>query len=123
MEPDAKTILMLQAELKRLKNMTTSGQQLTVAWAPQKGSSLAGEVKDDVIFVYEEKSQEAVDTLRHEFFDYLICRAIRPYEQTTLLYKAMLNGLLEKLGEDAYIEKERVAEALARIFSMKISSK
>jgi hypothetical protein len=117
MEPDIATISMLKAELERLKDLLDSGRQLTVAWVPQRRSSLAGEVKGDVIFVYDEGSQEALETLRHEFLDFLISKAIRPYEQATIFYRAMLNGLLEKLGEIAYLEKERVVEAFTRILS------
>jgi hypothetical protein len=78
---------------------------------------LSGEVKNDVILIYEEEPEKAIDTLRHEFIDYLVWLAVRPYEQTTMLYRAMFKGLLERLGENAYEEKERAVEAISRIFS------
>jgi hypothetical protein len=116
MNGDSKLCSMLNAELERLKNLTGLGLKLTVAWLPKADLSLGGEVKNEVILIYEEEPQRAVETLQHEFLDFLICKAIEPYEQTTVLYKAMINGLLEKLGEKAYFEKERIVEALVRIF-------
>lgn len=108
----------LEDELKRLKNLFGMGYKLTVVWIPGGSSLLSGEVQDNVIFIYDEELGKALCTLRHEFTDFLVCRAIEPYIEVTALYKAMISGFLDKLGEDAYLKKERVIEAISQILNM-----
>lgn len=112
-----RTANILEVELERSKSISGFGHELTVIWMPDVNTSLAGEVRDDVIFIYEVENEVALSTLRHEFFDQLICSAIRPYQQVTIYYKTMFNALLAKLGETAYAEKERTIEILARFVS------
>ena len=110
-------IAMVEAELDRLKVLTNFGHSLSVVWAPCSSSKLSGEVKGTVIWVYEEDCAKALETLRHEFIDYTISIAIKPYEKVTALYAAMFSAVLAKLGEESYREKEKAVEALTRIFS------
>jgi hypothetical protein len=118
----AEVTAMLETELQRLKKLTGLGHQLTLVWLPLGSSTLSGEVKKNVVYVYDEEFEKALETLRHEFLDFLICAAIKPYEEVAVLYRAMLNGLLAKLGENAYLEKERAVEAISRILSRNHSS-
>jgi len=104
----------LEAELERLKGLTGLGLRLRVMWCPTNVSSLSGKVEEDIMYVYEEDSEKALDVLRHEFFDYLVSVAIKPYEKAASLYRAMINALVKKLGEEAYLEKERVVEAIMK---------
>jgi len=104
----------LQNELERLKALTKIGFELRVKWCPNNMSSLSGKVEDDIIYIYELDSRKALDVLRHEFLDYLVSVAIRPYEKVASLYKTMVNALIEKLGEEAYLEKEKVVEAIKK---------
>ena len=113
----SKTEYVLWEELDKLRHVTGLGHELKVVWSPISSSKLSGEVKNDVIYVYEEDCTRALNVLRHEFFDYSVSRAIKPYERATAFYRAMVNALIEKLGEEAYSEKEKVVEALKRIFS------
>jgi hypothetical protein len=105
---------LLEAELARLKSLTGLGHPLTVVWHPLVRSPLSGEVKKNVIFIYEEEIGKALITLRHEFIDFLVCLAIKPYEKAAIFYKTMINSLLKKLSEDAYVEKEQVVEGIAK---------
>jgi len=114
----AKATEPLESELDRLKLLTGLGHGLTVVWIPRGSSVLSGKVQDNVIFIYDEELEKALCTLRHEFTDFLVCLAIEPYIEVTALYKAMISGLLDKLGEDAYLKKERVIEAISQILNM-----
>lgn len=104
----------LQVELERLRGLTGLGLELRVIWSPTDVSHLSGKVEDDIIYIYEADSRMALDVLRHEYFDYLVSVAIRPYEKAASLYRAMVNALVEKLGEEAYLEKERVVGAIMK---------
>jgi len=107
----------LDDELERLKKATGFGHELRVVWCRSCSSSLSGKVEDDVVYVYEENFDEALNVLRHEFFDYLVSFAVKPYERAASYYRAMVNALIKKLGEEAYLEKEKVVEVLKRAFS------
>lgn len=107
----------LEAELERLKRLTNFGLMLKVVWSPGGSSEFSGTVKNDVIYVFEEDGLKTLEVLRHEFLDWLICQAAKPYEKIASFYSTMFNSLLEQLGKDAYKEKEAVVEALMRMFS------
>ena len=86
---NSRTQRKLESELERLKRLLNLGHGLKVEWLPNdvrgpRGRQLSGEVVGDTIRVYERDEKAAVATLRHEFLDYAISRAIEPY--SCLLY-------------------------------------
>jgi ethanolamine ammonia-lyase large subunit len=107
----------LQIELERLKRLTGTGVELKVLHCPKVESRVSGEVKEETVLIYESNSTKALDALKHEFIDYLVSKAIKPYEKATRYYRTMINALISELGEDAYNEKEKVVEALRRTIS------
>jgi hypothetical protein len=98
----------LRSELELLKAVTEMGQELSVKWVPDLGSERGGEVKEGVIYIYGESLEEALETLRHEFVDYLVSQAIEPY-------RSVANKLIQLLNEEAYRRKERIIEALVKL--------
>jgi hypothetical protein len=68
----------LQKELKSLQNKFNKGHELTIKYLPneirysENNKPLAGEIVNDIILIYEAKEEKAVQTLYHEFFEYLI---------------------------------------------------
>ena len=100
----------LEAELERLKQTLKLNYELKVMWAPNKNSKISGEVKGNYIHVYEEDREAALETLKHEFIDYAISHAIEPYKEVT-------NRLISLINEIAYMKKERLVEAFARLIS------
>jgi len=98
----------LRSELELLKAGTGMGQELSVRWVPDPGSKMCGEVKEGVIYIYEESLEEALETLRHEFVDYLVSQAIEPY-------MSVANKLIQLLNEEAYRRKERIIGALVNL--------
>lgn len=100
----------LEAELEWLKTFFGLGLELKVVWKPSPDGTLSGEVKDDLIYVYEVDEEKAVDTLKHEFLDYCLSQAIEPYKEVT-------NRLIRMINEDAYRKKERIVEALVKLLN------
>ena len=100
----------LEAELERLKRFSGLGLELNLVWKPNPDGALSGEVKNNLVYVYEVDEEKAVDTLRHEFLDYCVSRAIEPYRKVT-------NKLIAILNEEAYRRKERIVEALVKLLN------
>jgi len=98
----------LERELERLKHTLQMGYELKVVWIPGNDSKLAGEVKGDTIFIYEETEGEALETLRHEFLDYAISKVVEPYKEVT-------NKLIALVNEEAYRRKENLLEILSEL--------
>ena len=100
--------LKLQEELDRLRRLSMLGSELRVAWEPNSKGPLSGEVRNNVIHVYESDESRAVDVLRHEFLDYAISSTIEPY-------KVVINELIKLINKSAYKRKEGVVEGLKRL--------
>ncbi|MEM1558388.1 MAG: hypothetical protein QXG12_07335 [Thermoproteota archaeon] len=98
----------LQLELEKLKRKTGMGQGLKVEWLPNRDLSLSGEVKHKTIYVYEENEVKAIETLRHEFIDYLLSQAIEPH-------RSIANKLIQLLNEIAYRKKEEIVKAILKL--------
>jgi hypothetical protein len=98
----------LENELERLKKRLKIGYELKVVWSPNNGGNLAGEVKDETIYIYDESEKEALKTLRHEFLDYAISKLIEPYKNVT-------NKLIMLMNEETYKHKEKFIEALVEL--------
>jgi len=97
----------LRRELTQLKQIFGQGYELEVIWAPNENSDLSGEVKGTRLYIYEPDREKALQTLVHEFIDYLVSETIRPYKDVT-------NKLIELLNEYIYQRKERIVEAITR---------
>ena len=95
----------LRRELKHLKQIFGRGYELEVIWAPNENSNLSGEVKGTRLYIYEPDREKALQTLVHEFLDYLISRIIEPYRDVT-------NKLISLINEYAYQRKDIKAPTL-----------
>ncbi len=98
----------LQHELKRLKKRAGMGQELKVIWLPNPSERLSGKVEGDLIYIYKQDEGKALETLRHEFVDYAVSRAIEPY-----MFAA--NKLVQLINEMSYRRKEEAVEAILRL--------
>lgn len=98
----------LAGQLEYLKRTLKAGYELDVNWLPGENEKLHGEVKGNSICIYDEDEEEALQTLKHEFIDYLVSGAIKPYEK-------LANLLISLFNEDAYAKKEKLVEALCRL--------
>ncbi len=98
----------LASELNRLQKTTGNNHQFDLVWSPQSDSYIEGRVEENVITIYSENIADAIDTLQHEFVDYIISQAIKPYVN-------LVNSLMSIITKDAYETKEDVVESLLRL--------
>jgi hypothetical protein len=98
----------LADELERLKCRLNLGYELTLKWLPGEKDGICGEVKENVILIYEDNETKALETLKHEFLDYIISKTIEPYEK-------IANKLIGLVNEDAYRRKEKLVEVLTKL--------
>ncbi len=103
----------LQAELDKLKKIVNKGHELRVHWQPgtilnKDGMVLKGKVVGNVILVFDKDLEQAKETLRHEFIEYLIDKAIEPY-------RSMLNAFMQVIQNDAYQKREEYVKALCNL--------
>ncbi len=101
--------ILLLAELDRLQKITGDNlQPFHLIWSPQSDSDIEGKVEGNVITIYSENIADAVDTLQHEFVDYVISQAIKPYAK-------LVNSLMSIITKDAYEIKEDAVESMLRL--------
>ncbi len=98
--------LRLREELENLKRKTGMGSYLGILWIPLEDPDRHGEVKGDVIILYDKDEEVAVRTLRHEFFDHLITREI---VDPLVNYINLQKNLIDKL---IYERKEAIVEKM-----------
>ena len=98
----------LQTELARLKNKLQMGQELELEWIPNDGPK-SGEVTGSTIRIYEADPTKALDTLRHEFIEYLLTRDL------VAPYKRLINKLISLFEEEMYDRKEKLVERLQEL--------
>jgi len=78
---------------------------LTVKWMPNPNKTIHGEIKQNILFIYDEKKNEAWDTFTHEMLEYKL-------KKVTNIYRKTVNALIEVIQEIAYTEKESFIESL-----------
>ena len=96
----------LEQELSKLKFRFQMAHELKIKWLPDAGSKKSGEVIGRTIYIYEEDEAKALDTLRHEFIDYILTKEL------VSLPQKMINLLIKLFEEEMYERKERLIEKL-----------
>jgi len=99
------TLLRLENELASLKKKFQMAPELKLEWKPNDGPK-SGEVIGTTIRIYESDKEKALDTLRHEFIEYLLTRDL------VAPYKRLINRLISLFEEEMYDRRERLIEKL-----------
>jgi len=103
-----KILRRLEAELARLKQQFQLGRELKLEWMPDDGPK-SGEVSGGIIKIYEAGQTKALDTLRHEFVEYvLVNELVAPY-------KALVNRFISIFEEEMYDRKEKLVGRLQEL--------
>jgi len=102
------TLQRLETELDHLKQRFQTGQELKVRWMPNSGPK-SGEVTGTTIRIYEAQPTRALDTLRHEFIEYLLTQDL------VAPYKRLINKLISLFEEEMYDRKEKLVERLQQL--------
>jgi hypothetical protein len=84
------------------------GHELRLQWIPNNGPK-SGEVIGTTIRIYETNQARALDTLRHEFVEYLLTRDL------VAPYKRLINKLISLFEEEMYDRKEKLVERLQEL--------
>jgi len=100
----------LASELNRLQKITGNNKKFDLTWSPQSDSDIEGKVEGNAITIHSENIEDAIDTLQHEFVDYIISQAIKPYVN-------LVNSLISIITRDAYETKEETVESMLRLMN------
>jgi len=108
----------LNAELKRLVIKYGFGKELSVVWMPAGDNTaemfgerkeLSGEVIGTKLVIYEHALNRALNTLTHEFFEYILHKnLVRPYVN-------LIEGLEHAYQKSMYENKEAFIEILCEM--------
>ncbi len=102
---------LLEAELNRLKKITGVGKPLKFLWVPYEDSDKHGEVKGVNLIIYDVDEETALNTLRHEFFDYVISsEVVKPLIKIINVQKRIIDELI-------YERKEGLVEIMVDLFT------
>ena len=101
---------LLLTELERLQRISGHMHNFDVVWFPQNNSEIEGKVEGNTITIYSQNITDAIDTLQHEFVDYIISQVIKPYI-------TLVNSLMGIITKEAYETKEKSVEALLSLIN------
>lgn len=99
----------LEKELRKLMAKLALNENIKVVWLPDATKEVSGEVKQNVIFIYEAREEEAVSALRHELIDYCITsRIVNPLVN-------LVNLLIKSREAEIYKEKEKLVDVFSNL--------
>ena len=87
------------------------GINLVVLWTPNESKSVHGEIKGNVIFLYDSEKAEAWSTFTHEVTEYKL-------QAVTRSYIILVNNLIEAVEKSIYAEKEQFIEFLPKMIEV-----
>ena len=97
--------------------LNSLGINLKVLWQPDCTKTVHGEIKGNVIFLYDSEEKEAWVTFSHEITEYKLQAVTRPY-------RILINNLIEAVEKSVYAEKEQFIDFLPKMVeSIKQSQK
>lgn len=107
----------LQRRLRLWCQLTLLGFELEVVWNPDEHRIEEGLVKDNTIFIFASNPDRTLEILDHEYVDWLVVKAIRPYQNIINGQRVVLNALFKYIEDQAYGDKELVINALAKLLN------
>ena len=97
--------------------LNSLGINLKVLWQPDCTKTVHGEIKGNVIFLYDAEASEVWQTFAHEVTEYKLQAVTRPY-------RILVNNLIEAFEKSIYCEKEQFIDFLPKMIdSIKQSQK
>jgi hypothetical protein len=78
---------------------------LKLKWTPNLDKPIHGEIKQNILFIYDEIESDAWETFIHEMFEYKLKKVSNVYRET-------VNALIEVIQQIAYTEKESFIESI-----------
>jgi hypothetical protein len=87
------------------------GVNLKVRWQPDSSKSVHGEIKGDVIFLFDSNESEVWRTFAHEVAEYKL-------QNVTRLYRLLINNLIDVFEKSIYAEKEQFIDFLPKMIEV-----
>lgn len=87
------------------------GVNLICLWKPDRVKSVRGEIKQNIIFLYDIDEKEAWQTFMHEVAEYKLQNVTRPY-------RTLINNLIEAVEKTIYSEKEQFIDFLPKMIDV-----
>jgi hypothetical protein len=84
------------------------GVNLIVYWRPDSAKTVHGEIRGNVIFIYDNEESQAWNTFTHEITEYKLQSVTRPY-------RLLINNLIEAVEKSIYAEKEEFIDFLPKM--------
>lgn len=111
----------LQKELDRLVDKFGFGKECNLRWIPKKivqklfgeERTISGEVVGRDIYVYNEELEEALDTLDHEFFEYIFGKQI--IDRYIDAFNIITEAYGKVIEKGAYEDKEALIEIFCNL--------
>jgi hypothetical protein len=106
--------------VKELRNLVEAKMQhclqrlgipLEATWIPETGNGKHGEIKSGCLFVYDIDEEQAWSTFEHEVFEFKL-------NEVTLVYRTIINSLIESFEKLHYERKERFLELLPSLHAV-----
>ena len=72
---------------------------LEVVWTPNENMQVHGEIKQQIISIYDMREKAAIATFEHEVYEYKL-------KEVTKLYRVMVNSLIDIIEKEIYSRKE-----------------
>lgn len=119
-----KGVEILEMELNRIIRKYCRGRELILKWMPEVGRKviyseefgkelrIAGEVKNNIVYIYESDVIEALDVLEHEFFEYFLDELL---SMSDIVFNEVMDGYVKAINRIRYKNKESLINTLVEI--------
>jgi len=67
----------LRLEMERTLSILGISDQFVIEWKPKASDRLAGEVRNNTVYIYEQDLPSAISTVRHEVVDYWLTQLLQ----------------------------------------------
>jgi hypothetical protein len=91
--------------------LSNLGIPLTVCWLPDPRKSAHGEIKNNVICIYDSDETVAMETFVHELLEFKL-------KLVTEVYRALVNSLIETYEKLCYKRKEEFLDSLPKVLEV-----
>ena len=108
-EHDTSKSKQVQAQME--KALLRFGVPLILCWKPDKTKSIHGELTENILFIYDSNINDAWDTFAHELLEFKL-------KKVTIVYRTMINSLIEAFEKVCYVQKEEFLESLPKVLEV-----
>ena len=86
--------------------------RLCVAWLPDDGKSIHGEIKQGPIYIYDQTKTDAFASFTHGIIEFKL-------KEVTRVYRVLINKLIDGYEKLTYQQKEDFIESIPKLIESK----